>query len=211
MSYSLSIKDNATPHLLGVIAALRPSHLNPLIGRTAVNRFRRNFFALDRSHRNTLGGTPTHFYSQCARSTHFQLLADGVKIGVSQVGARQRLMGGDIRPVNSQWLTIPAMAASYGKRAREFDNLRFVQFRPDLAALIAGAEGATVQRTVKGKSGVISRQVKGTSKGDVLFWLKKEVTQSPDNTVIPTQETLIADITQALGAYTATLARRTAR
>ncbi len=208
MSYSLSIKDNATPHLRSVMAALSPRALNPLLGRAAVNSFKRNFFALDRSHRNKLGGTPTHFYSQCARSTHFQVLADGVKIAVSQVGARQRLEGGDIRPVKSKWLTIPAIAASYGRRAREFDNLRFIQFRPDLAALVAGEGGATVERKVKGST--IKRPVKGTTKGQVLFWLKKGVVQSPDNTVIPSQDALVADLNEAASSYLQLLSRRAA-
>lgn len=207
MSFSISTKDNLTPQLAELNAALSPERLNPRIGAAATETFRRHFANLDSTRQNSLGGGRTHFWAQAARGTHFDVLQDGVKISVSQVGARQRVQGGEIRPVNAKWLTIPARAESYGKRAGEFSNLRFVIFRKDeLAALISGSGGATVTRKTKG--GEVSTPVKGATEGTVMYWLKKSVTQEADPTAIPSKEQILADINTTVSNYLARLSRR---
>jgi hypothetical protein len=133
-----------------------------------------------------LGAQSTGFYAEAARSVQMpEISGDDVTISINgPVGLAQRFFGGTIVPKKGNWLTIPAIAAAYGARARTFNNLRFVYFRPDLAALVERL-AATVQR---GRNGVY-RAVQ-SSVGTVVYWLKPSVTQAADPTVLPTEDRL---------------------
>lgn len=129
----------------------------------------------------------TGFYASAAEGVQTpELEEDGVSVSINSEGLAQRYFGGTITAgKNSKWLTIPAIAEAYGKRAGSFNNLRFVYFRPDLAALVE-RPSTLVKRDRKG----IFRPIASTI-GAVFFWLKREVTQAPDPTVLPTDEELI--------------------
>jgi hypothetical protein len=110
-----------------------------------------------------------------------------VTISVNHVAARQRFEGGDIAPTRGKYLTIPATGEAYGKRAREFNNLRFaiVQGRPALVE----AEATKVRFGNRKKDG--SRTVfKGetTSGLTPFFWLVRHVHQEPDRSILPSDE-----------------------
>ena len=131
----------------------------------------------------------TNFYSKAAKSTTTETSPTEVKVGVTAIGIRQRYFGGYIRPKNKQWIAIPAQQQAIAQRPEEFTNLSFVLFRPDLAGLVR-------------KTGAKGREGIGTKKqaGEVFWWLKKEVYQQPDDTVLP-PNTLV--VQTALDAATA--------
>lgn len=135
-----------------------------------------------------LGASPTGFYADAAAGTQLPQLEgeDGVSVSINKEGLAQRLFGGVITAgKSSKWLTIPAIALAYGRRAGSFNNLQFVYFRPDLAALKERLS-TLVKRDRKG----IYRPIASTI-GAVFFWLKREVTQAPDPSVLPTTEKLL--------------------
>jgi hypothetical protein len=175
---NLRVDDGASSPLLATALRVKDPATRKVMGRGVANTLRKHFSKLDRQRPNRLGGTRTHFYGQVRRSVQQPVLlgGDGVKVSIPHVGIAQRYFGGKIEPVNVDWLTIPARSEAYGKRAREFNDLDFVLFRPDLAAL--------VQRD---QTDVGSGEESG---GGVFFWLKKEVEQQPDPTVLPTDAEL---------------------
>ena len=93
-----------------------------------------------------------------------------------QAGIAQRYFGGDIDAKAGGYLTIPALAAAYGRRAREFD-LRFVIFGNTGKVALLDAEG------------------------EVYYWLVRHVTQSGDATILPTEEEVIVAAKKAAGDY----------
>jgi hypothetical protein len=142
------------------------------------NTLRKHFSKLDRQRPNRLGGTRTHFYGQVRRSVQQPVLlgGDGVKVSIPHVGIAQRYFGGKIEAKDDGWITVPASTETHGKSAREFDDLDFVLFRPDLAALVQREQ---------------SDLATGETTGDgVFYWLKKEVEQKEDKSVLPTDEDL---------------------
>jgi hypothetical protein len=137
--------------------------------------------------------SPTGFYADAARGTQLpQIESDGVSVSINKEGLAQRYFGGPIvASGKSKWLTIPAIALAYGKRAGSFNNLRFVYFRQDLAALVERLS-TLIKRDRKG----IFRPVASTI-GAVFYWLKREVTQSPDPSVLPTDDEILGPATLA--------------
>lgn len=134
----------------------------------------RNHFdqlAQDSQHHQTgasLGAERTGFYEKAREGTHEpQLEAGGVSVSIDAQGIAQRLFGGTIQARPGGFLTIPAIAIAYGKRAREFD-LRLVVFGDTGLAALVSKTGAG-------------------DEGDVYYWLVRSVTQAADPTVLPTE------------------------
>lgn len=100
---------------------------------------------------------------------------------------RQRFYGGDIF-AKDRLLTIPARAEFYGRRAGEFDNLRFVMFgKGGAKALVVGKGGVELVNWHATGSG--PRRLKGAGRrerGMVAYWLVDHVFQEGDVGVIPT-------------------------
>lgn len=184
MSIAISIQasDGISPVTRRVLRAIEPARLNPVIGRSANNTIREHLFGLNQTRPNQLGGRRTNFYTGAARATQFKVVSDSeIVVSINQVGIAQRYYGGTIKPKSAKYLTIPARAEAHGKRAREF---------PDLEVLRRGdgkGEPFALARKVNGKGGA-----KGG--GEILFWLKKSITQRADPTVLPSNAVLGAAV-----------------
>src|SRR5260370_31538129 len=123
MVSSIEVRDGALPAVEGELGELQRAGVKPAIGRAVLGLVQQHFLRLNASRANPLGGPRSNFYAQAARSTRYDVLTDGVLVSVSQVGIRQRREGGEIVPRNVKYLTIPAIAEAFGRRAAEFDNL----------------------------------------------------------------------------------------
>lgn len=194
MSFSttLTFDDPAKlPVLLRVRGALQRPDIRKVMGRAIATSMRKNFTSLDRSRRNKLGGQRTHFYGDARRGVQQPELegGDGVRVTVNHVGIAQRYFGGEIRPIHSQFLTLPAHPAAYGHRAREF-ALHAIFFRDGTGILVADNE--------ESKSGI----------GEVYFRLVKSVDQRPDPSVLPAGEELQDAAVAAGDAHMRTLIER---
>ena len=191
MAFSISIHDRATPELQRMISSLDLRKLKPEIGQSVVNLLKAHLYNLNSTRANDLGGTRTQFYSQAAKATQYRTPEGEVVVSVNHVGIRQRLQGGPIKPKpGKKYLTIPAIAESYGKRAREFDNLRFIPTRR--GGMLVEADATRVSF---GKKGAKS---KGETGGRVVYWLVPSVIQKPDSSVVPTPAEIEATAFQAV-------------
>jgi hypothetical protein len=180
MASTIDITDNVTPILQGLVPALR-RQIAPAIGAAVVLLFQDHFGALPDNRNNW---PSTGFWAQCARSTNYNVLAGQVDINVNKQGFRQRLQGGEITAEGDGWLTIPAQARAYGKRAREFSNLRLAFSR----------KGGALRPW-----GLITDEFKSGDRTDgVMFWLTKSVTQQPNPAVLPTDAQITETITKTV-------------
>lgn len=210
MAYSITITDRASPMLRRVMAGLSERAIGQVVGTAGVEFLRAHFFTLDRERPNALGGTRTHFYGRVARSCTYEVTLVGtvmLSAGEGTLGLLQRIHGGEIRPVNANWLTIPARKEAYGKRAREFHNLRLAFFGRGRLALVE-AESVDITFGRKRKDGtrkVTPGQERG---GAVMFWLRKSVRQAPDPSVAPNMRALEDACLRAGEEYTASLINR---
>ncbi len=200
-------KDTATPWLKDLQGRVTSHRIAAEVGPRCTRLVQRNFRSLGANKR---GWASTHFYGRAAEATNWQEGFGFLNIVINQIGVRQRLMGGDIRPVNAGALTIPAQEEAYGKRAGEFDNLKFAfvedpergTMRPALVAL--RATGSEVeQRFYKSgpKKGLpYYKETAQTFGLQALFWLSKGVHQEPDPSVLPTDDDFLAEFDKSAAA-----------
>lgn len=202
MAYSIDIKDGVTGVVSRYQESLRSGRLNPVMGRAVVKQLQNNFRKLNGSRANQMGGARTNFYEHAAKSTQFLATVDEIRVSVNQVGVRQRLEGGLIRPVKGKYLTIPAVSEAYGKRAREFPNLRLAFGR---GHKVIGLEEAPATIVGRGKKGY---RAAGSQGGRIIFWLVKSALQKADPSVVPSDGELTATALQAAGSALERLAKR---
>lgn len=185
-----NIADKVTGMLRGIEGVIKSGAMEQAMGRGATARIKEHFFALNSSRPNALGGRRTNFWTACARSTNYQAQPGEFTVSINQVGFRQRLEGGTIRPTGGRkFLTIPAIPEAHGKRASEFSNLRFGYTENrfgNLAPALVEASASTVKFGRQRKDG--TRGVKtGVTGGKAVFWLARKVFQKADPSVLPSE------------------------
>jgi hypothetical protein len=146
--------------------------LHKLIARDALG-LTQAYLASDRRHTSAdkLGARPTGFRARAGKSIEAGSDADAAILRIPRrTGLGRAFHQVMLRPGSGKtYLTLPATAETYGKGVRDFpkDAFRFVLYKSKTAALVWKEAG--------GKH----------KKGDVAYWLKKQVFQNQDRTLLP--------------------------
>jgi len=193
-------RDSFTPLIQRITSEAKLGGLSLVMGRAAGNLVRDWLYDLN-AERHRYG---RNYYSQAADSVTVTNTVRGPVISVTQVGFRQKLKGGVIRPkAGKTYLTIPAAPEAYGRRAGEFNDLDFQivldengSLRP---ALVRRASTALKFTRRKRKDGTISVSVRPGElrEGKVMYWLVRQVNQRPDASVLPPPGLIVATAVQA--------------
>ncbi len=204
-SYGITlVYDGVTPKLNALIGGVRSGEFRDPVGRATVRVFLDHFADKDQdseSHKTAdeLGAKRSHLFGAFGRATQHTVEADGFTVSINHAAARQRWKGGVIRPVNAQNLTIAAIGAAYGVRARDAGiSLKFAfafneKWQRWAPALIA--PDAVEKETGKARKDG-TRRKKVIKPSGIWYWLVKSVTQAPDDSVLPRKR----DITDGIGA-----------
>ena len=198
--------DTATPWLAGLPSRITTHEMAAQLGPGCARLMQRHFRAQGANKR---GWPSTEFWSRAADATNWiEGGGEGggfVDIDCNQIGIRQQIYGGDIRPVNAKALTIPAAPEAYGKTAGEFSNLEFgFLFDPQTGTMrpcLKETQSTAIKIGRAKKDG--SRTVKGVSSSlgnKAMFWLCGVVTQKPHPDVVPSDEDFGAAMDTAMGA-----------
>jgi hypothetical protein len=172
---TIEITEGAKPAIHRLLTFVKGRAANAVMGRAVVTLFRRHFLALPPNKR---GFPTTHFWRRAANATTFDVTPDSVRISVNQTGVMQRFLGGEIDPVRKEFLTIPAIAETYGHRAGDFNGLKVVRGSFEMYT------GRTVSWALVSNDWKRNPLNPGDSSG-VFFWLVRHVSQKPDPTVLP--------------------------
>lgn len=191
VSLKVDVQDRATSVLVETERLLQPAAVAKVAGRAGFNYVHGHFLTLDRTRPNKMGGERTHFFSQAARSTNFKSDASGANVSVNHVGIRQRIEGGVIKPREAQFLTIPATAAAYGTRAREW-TLKF-----------AYAEDSQGRKR--------KALVEPSTPEKAVFWLVPQAIQKPDGSIRPDLIQMKNSVVEAVERYVELERRRQTR
>ena len=190
MGTTITIENRVTELTDAISSVLRRGVVENAVGAGVSKLVKDHFLGLNATRANQFGGKRTNFWAATAKSTNYQPGNGEVTISINKVGFRQRLEGGTIRPTGGRkYLTIPAVAEAYGKRAGEFSNLRFgfTEGRSGgLVPALVEASASTVKFGRARKDG--TRGVKtGSSGGRAMFFLVRKVFQRADPSVLPTE------------------------
>jgi hypothetical protein len=216
-SYGVSIRDTASDTIQRLISSIRGREYTTPVGeagkRVLMDHFaQKNADPASHKAARGLGATPSDLYADFARATTWGPSADGVTLSVTHAAARQRLEGGQIRPVSGKYLTIPARGETYGKRAREFGTTLMVLYgRNGPYALAAKADH--MRRVTRGpRAGQLvpaqSGQASSYGQGGVYFWLVRQANQAPDPTVLPEEGVFAEGIKAGLKEWLARILGR---
>jgi hypothetical protein len=198
MSTTVKITNSPLPVLGPLDSALRSGQLYEEIGRDTVKLIRDNFYSLPSNER---GFPTTHFWQRAAEATRYEASKDEVRISVNQVGVRQRLLGGDIDPVRAKFLTIPAIAETYGHRAADFSNLKIARGPFQMYT------GRLVSLALVPADWKPDESSPYSSKG-VYFWLVRHVSQDPNLDVLPPDDEILDTALSAVDRFLANKSRR---
>lgn len=201
MSWTIEITDEASPAIRAAMELPHSGLFQDVMARVGENFLRDWFIALDAQRPNALGGDRTHFYSSTGQGVTSERIPDGVRFSINQLGIRQRYQGGVIEPTGGKrYLTIPAIAEAYGRRAGEFSNLRLVFRRRDGQVRAVALEEAPATEVNLGKRGQRKKDNSDVysfaqkTGGRIYFWLVPRVVQQPDPSVMPSE----ADFAEAV-------------
>lgn len=178
----------------------------------------RDFYAgLEQTRPNKQGWPRQLFWAAVRRSVQNPTIASPTFATVSITEGRleQRVRGGYIRPgPGKKYLTLPAIPEAYGRRAREFHNLRFGFAENRYGNLAPALVEDSAQRVSFGR-----RRKDGTRKvipgeevgGKAFYFLVQKVYQPPDPTTLPTEVQLQVAANYRLGQYVKQLEDRANR
>ena len=201
--------DTLSPSLRLTADGMAVSRILPVIARSVRNSMRENFDALEDERPNQLGGTRTHYYSRARALTSYYIEGDSAVVFTTKVGTNLRYYGGTVEAganpsyitgQPTKYLTIPATAESYGKRAADFPELEVLWGRNGPYGL-----GRVTRRTItRGDSFGVSH----AQSVEVLFWLRKSVTVPADPSMLPDASVVEENAYSDFGAYMDALWRR---
>lgn len=166
---------------------------------------------LQRLPNNKQGWKSTKFWEKAGRSIKYEPNADGFTLVADKIGLRQRLYGGVISAKKKKYLTIPAIEEAYGKTAREFHDLKF-SITPRGPALVRREQTRIDWKEYKRekkrfakKGGVLQMNLFAkTSAGDVVYWLRKRVTQKGNPNVLPQRQEIVDAIRKTVSKIVTT-------
>ncbi|MCE0484233.1 MAG: hypothetical protein LV479_08355 [Methylacidiphilales bacterium] len=208
MSTPLAFEENATPVIRGVARSVNSRGAAQAVGigmRRVVRTYLRDLdqYRPTKHAADLPGSQSTHYYEQAAESiTAPEVAGNRVTISITQVGFRQRLLGGQINPVNAKFLTIPGMAATYGTRAGEFQGLKFAYAQDvngNLHPALVTEEAFQLRGTVRNRRGMGPKPA--FQAGSVAYWLYRSVNQNPDPGVLPGEDYITAGAVEGLRSY----------
>jgi hypothetical protein len=222
MSIALEITTEETsPSFEEMTARIAPRQLLNVMGRAAANLVRDHLVEHNQENPNKMGGERTNYYTGAARATHFDLVGDGAVISINQVGMSLHYYGGTVVPgaktsaftgKPTQYLTIPARAEAHGHRASEFPDLIVLWGKngPYALARAISQQVDFVNHKAKKAGEFIAKytQAGAIQGGEVMFWLVKSATISPDPTVIPSEEEFSEAINSAVSECMSLLSSR---
>ncbi|MDB6064943.1 MAG: hypothetical protein JWR26_1151 [Pedosphaera sp.] len=195
MNITVEIIDRATPAVKRIEAGLKSGAIQREIGGSVVKLVRDHFHSLPP---NKYHFPTTRFWQRAADATNYEAIPDGVRIRVNQVGVRQRFFGGPIDPKHGRYLTIPAIAETYGCSAADFSNLIVVRAASTDDSLVRSHLALAPASVAKNAAGLVDP-------ANVYFWLVAHVWQEGNPEVLPEDQEIIDTALAAARRYLSNL------
>lgn len=203
IALSLQFETAQAQILLNLLKAVNgPDPLMQLIGRAVAGETKAHYRALHLTNPNKMGGKRQNFWLGVADSVQqpkVGMATATVAISHPVIAHKAGLgpAGGTITPKRRKWLALPAKKEAYGLSPISYAQgtatervLRFVQFSPELAALLE----------------ITGQGPKGGKKWGVAYWLRKEVKQKPMANALPSEEKLKPVVVEVIDNFLAALA-----
>ncbi len=192
-------------------ALQEPRRLHEVIARGAGTLTREHLDHLAQTRHKTanrLGAKPSDHLGKAADSVTSYGTDQAAVVSVVSPGLRRAFGALEIKPRNgAKYLTIPATAEAYNRRAGSFNDLRLAVFGGGrYLALVKAEQSSLADRKRSGFE--TDQQQAGLGwrrRGTIYYWLKKSVTQPQDRTLLPPDEDYAEEAVEGIKAYLRTL------
>lgn len=178
VAFTIIADDEITPFLARVSQVVTDGSGNLFIARSLAAKVRDHLGKeAARRHKTAdrLGATPTGHLTRAAESVDYGATKDAAEVTIASPGISRSFGDVEIVPVNgSKYLTIAARAESYGRRARSFDDLKFIPLKGGALPVLAKVTGEGKEKTM-----------------EVFYWLKKSVKIPQDRGLLPSDVELL--------------------
>lgn len=205
----ITIKDGATPRLKELAGGLtKRKPLHAAMGKRGEIELRAHFAARDLEP-NAKGWPKQHFWGQMRRATaYLSADANGAVVVIADKRINQRIFGGTLKPRETKFMAIPAIAEAYGHRPGEFDFLKIHRFRSGALALVE-TDRTIVRFGRTRRDGTRKTTVVGRSRrGRVWYWLARSVKQDKDPQALPPERIFTEAMLAEVDAYVTRLLAR---
>lgn len=197
MSLSFQIDVSGDDQVIKMLARLRTqltdkTELHKSIGSYAEILTRQHLTTLAGTRHDTanrLGASPSGHLARAAESVTSKGTDDAAIVTVTSPGISRAFGDLTITAKSGKWLTIPATAEAYNRRARTFNDLRVAFFGRGRMALVKAEQSSLSDRKESG------------GRSEVYYWLKKSVTQKQDRTLLPPDDDYTTAAVQGIKAY----------
>jgi hypothetical protein len=214
----ITVTENVTRALKSMVSGITNEKLAMEGGLALMKMVKRHFTEMDSTHANKMGGLRTHFWSDMGRKTSRPVPEQPGTVVVSIGDARlpQKVYGGGIHAgkgiswktgKKTKFLTIPATALAYGKKAESFGNtLKLSVFKNGagnmVMALVVARKTMTRKWDFRASMGTPNIKNDVTLKREeVVFWLKKFVYQKPEPDALPAGQEMEAAVMAGMKEY----------
>lgn len=211
MKVTVTIQDGASYTLTKLAEGLtnrRP--LNAAIGKRGEGELREHF--RERNQEPNKKGWPSQdFWNRIRKATALATVDDsGATIAIADPAIAQKIYGGEIKPKEGKYLTLPAIAEAAGRSARTFQNLEpLIRWMHGKARAIALVERQATQVGFGRTKVDGSRTVKHGAEvgGKVFYWLVESVRQRKDPRALPAREKMETALREEAGFFIQDLVR----
>ena len=187
----VKITGNA-PAVLEAIEAVQADKrgLLTVLGRAASNELQQHFQRLDIKHPNKMGGKRSHFWLRVRSAVETPRLNGGesITISINHPLISHKVTGGDIRPRNHKWLTIPMVKDAYDMTAEDWEEAsgKKLEFIPknNETAFLAEVRFFDKPRPKGSKKWGVTKAKEVVR---MVFVLKKHVHQKPMTDALPSK------------------------
>lgn len=164
-----------------------------------------NYFSVRDREPNRRGWPSAHFWEQIRSATSLTRVDDeGAEITIADARMNQKVYGGTIKPKESKYLALPAIAEAYDRSPRSLNNLHpIIRFINGERRAIALAENlaSEIKYGRLRKDGTRSVTQTASRIGTIWYWLVESVTQLKDERALPDEDGFQAGLRQKTGEF----------
>lgn len=147
-----------------------------------------------------LGASPSGHLARAAESVTSEGTDAAALVSVTSPGIRRAFGDVTIKPKSGKYLTIPATAEAYNRRARSFNDLRIAIFGGKLA-LVQAEQSSLADRSRSGFSYENRAPMQSAGRAPIYYWLKDKVTQKQDRSLLPSDAEYSTAAVMGIKAY----------
>lgn len=203
MILSLKITNDTASLVLKQLGGLRPQELHQAMADEVTVMSKRYLYDYSASHPNRLGGNRSDYWAHAADAAFASASASEAAVNFPTPGMSRALQDVTITPGTRtpgvKYLTLPATAEAYDRRAGSFNDLAVFWGRGGPKGLKKATVKTRTRKTKQGDKG--TQYLAPEPGGQVFYWFCKQAFQPQKRELLPSDEQILASASHGAGRF----------